>query len=167
MDAYYRDLTGLPTAAKAASNFDDPAAFDYELLVLHIEQLAAGNSIECPVYDFATHTRQKAIEHIVPTPYLIVEGLFALYWPLINNLYDLRLFIATDDNLCLKRRVNRDCKERERSPESVQKQYHSHVRPMYQRHILPTARKADLLLDGVNSPQQQIDLIISTLKLQS
>ncbi len=93
-------------AAKAAINFDDPAAFDYELLVLHIEQLAAGNSIVCPLYDFATHTRQKAIEHIVPTPDLIVEGLFALYWPLINNLYYLHLFIATDDNLCLKRRVN-------------------------------------------------------------
>lgn len=148
MDSYYRDLSPLSPTEKANFNFDNPKALDYPLLSRDLGLLSAGHPVTIPVYDFATHARQATTEHIEPTIFIIVEGLFALYWPEINTLYSLRIFIDTDDTTCLNRRIARDAAERGRSPSTIHTQYIEHVRPMYDRFIKPTSHNANLHLDG-------------------
>ena len=163
LDAYYRDLADLSPAARARINFDAPESMDHQRLAADLRQLAAGLRVEIPVYDFATHTRQAHQQSITPTDFLIVEGLFALYWPDINALYHLRIFVTADDALCLERRLARDRIERGRSPASIRAQYQEQVRPMYRRHIQPTARHADLTLDGSTPTEAQVSVVLTTL----
>ena len=163
LDAYYRDLAALSPVARARVNFDAPEAMDHQRLAADLRQLAAGHRVEIPVYDFATHTRQATQRHLTPTDFLIVEGLFALYWPDINALYHLRLFVAAADALCLARRLARDRVERGRSPASIRAQYQEQVRPMYRRHIQPTARYADLILDGSTPTEEQVATVLDAL----
>ncbi len=163
LDAYYRDLADLSLAERARVNFDAPEAMDHQRLAADLHQLAAGRRVEIPVYDFATHTRQAHQQSLTPTDFLIVEGLFALYWPDINALYHLRLFVTAADAVCLERRLARDRVERGRSPASIRAQYQEQVRPMYRRHIQPTARYADLILDGSTSTEEQVEVVLTTL----
>ena len=136
---------------------------DHQRLAADLRQLAGGHCVEIPVYDFATHTRQATQRHLTPTDFLIVEGLFALYWSDINALYYLRLFVAADDALCLERRLIRDRVERGRSPASIRAQYQEQVRPMYRRHIQPTARYSDLILDGSTPTEEQVAAVLDAL----
>ena len=109
-------------------------------------------------------TRAKRPNRASPPPiFLLVEGLFALYWPDINALYHLRLFITAADELCLERRLARDRVERGRSPASIRAQYQEQVRPMYRRHIQPTARYADLILDGSTPTEKQVEAVLDAL----
>ena len=163
LDAYYRDLADLSPVERARVNFDAPEAMDHQRLAADLRQLAAGHRVEIPVYDFATHTRQATQRHLTPTDFLIVEGLFALYWPDINALYHLRLFVAAADALCLARRLARDRVERGRSPASIRAQYQEQVRPMYRRHIQPTTRYADLILDGSTPTEEQVAAVLDAL----
>ena len=163
LDAYYRDLAALSLAARARVNFDAPEAIDHQHLAADLRQLAAGHRVAIPVYDFTTHTRQTNQQSLTPADFLIVEGLFALYWPDINALYHLRLFVAANDALCLERRLARDRIERNRSPASIRAQYQQQVRPMYRRHIQPTARYADLILDGSTPTEEQVAAVLATL----
>jgi len=163
LDAYYRDLAALSPDERARVNFDAPEAMDHQRLAADLRQLAAGHRVEIPVYDFATHTRQTNQQSLTPTDFLIVEGLFALYWPDINALYHMRLFVTAADALCLERRLARDRAERGRSPASIRAQYQEQVRPMYRRHIQPTARYADLTLDGSTPTEEQVESILTAL----
>ena len=163
LDAYYRDLADLSPAARARVNFDAPEAMDHQRLAADLRQLAAGYRVKIPVYDFATHTRQANQQSLTPTDFLLVEGLFALYWPDINALYHQRLFVAADDELCLERRLARDLVERGRSPASIRAQYQEQVRPMYRRHIQPTACYADLILDGSTPTEEQVSIVLTNL----
>ena len=164
LDAYYRDFAGLSPEEKAGFNFDAPEALDREELVGDLRQLALGHAVSIPVYDFATHARQAATPCIEPSAFLIVEGLYALYWTDINALYQLKIFVAAPDALCLQRRLARDAADRGRSPASIRTQYLHQVRPMYQHHIHPTAHSADLLLDGGDPIEAQIDEILTYLR---
>lgn len=163
LDSYYRDLVDLSLAERARVNFDAPEAMDHQRLAADLHQLAAGRRVEIPVYDFATHTRQAHQQSLTPTDFLLVEGLFALYWSDINALYHLRLFVTADDELCLERRLARDRVERGRSPISIRVQYQKQVRPMYRRHVQPTARYADLILDGSTPIEEQVEVILNAL----
>ena len=163
LDAYYRDLAALSAAARTRVNFDAPEAIDHSRLAADLRQLAAGRRVEIPVYDFATHTRQAHQQSLTPAAFLLVEGLFALYWPAINALYHLRLFVTATDALCLERRLARDRVERGRSLASIRAQYQEQVRPMYHRHIQPTARYADLILDGSTPIEKQVAAILDAL----
>ena len=163
LDAYYRDLADLSLAERVRVNFDAPEAMDHLRLAADLRQLAAGHRVEIPVYDFATHTRQANQQSITPTDFLLVEGLFALYWPDINALYHLRLFVTAADELCLERRLARDRVERGRSLASIRAQYQNQVRPMYRRHIQPTARYADLILDGSTPTEEQVASVLAAL----
>ena len=163
LDAYYRDLADLSAAARTRVNFDAPEAIDHQRLAADLHQLAAGHRAEIPVYDFATHTRRANQHSLTPADFLLVEGLFALYWPAINVLYHLRLFVAAADALCLERRLARDRVERGRSPASIRAQYQEQVRPMYRRHIQPTARCADLILDGSTPIAEQVAAVLDAL----
>ncbi len=148
IDAYYRDLSQLPPAARAATNFDCPEAFDHALLFAQVRALSNGRSVHRPVYDFATHTRASATVAVGPVDLLVVEGVFALYWPVLLARYRLRVFLAAPDEVCLQRRLLRDAGQRARTPAAVRRQYATHVRPMYLRYVEPTRSLADLVLDG-------------------
>jgi uridine kinase len=149
LDSYYRELAHLPLEERARMNFDEPAALDRDLLIAQVRSLWEGRAIEKPVYDFSRHTRSGEIERIEPSEYAIVEGLFALYWPELRKLYGTSVFIDVDDAVCYQRRLERDVRERARTPESVYVQYNTMVRPMAERYILPTRAWADVVVSGV------------------
>ncbi|HEY1159629.1 MAG TPA: AAA family ATPase, partial [Terracidiphilus sp.] len=112
-DNYYRDLAHMPLAERAFENFDDPALIETPLLIAHLTALAQGHTIERPLYDFSTYTRIPGrTETFRPGPFLLVEGLFALYYPQLLPLYQLRVYIDTPDELCFERRLKRDMEER-------------------------------------------------------
>jgi len=117
--------------------------------------------MEKPVYDFATHTRSPQSERIVPGETVIVEGLFALYWEEIRELFHTSVFVTLHDHVCLSRRIERDTKERGRSRESVLAQYNKTVRPMNEKYILPTKTFADIVVDGENPLERSTALIMA------
>lgn len=148
LDAYYRDLSALPPEERARCNFDVPEALDRGLLAAHLRALSQGEGVDRPVYLFSTHTRAPQTEPIEPGAFVIVEGLFALYWKEIRELFDTKVFVTAEDAVCLSRRLSRDTRERGRSPESVLAQYTEAVRPMNERYVLPTQRFADVVAPG-------------------
>jgi uridine kinase len=148
LDSYYHDLAHLTYEQRAASNFDHPDSLDSKLLSEHLHALARGEEIVRPVYDFTQHTRAKHTERVVPGEYLIVEGIFALCWDHVRELYGTKVFVEAGHNLCLGRRIKRDIEERGRTEESVLQQYEATVRGMMDQFINPTKVYADLVLSG-------------------
>ena len=146
MDRYYRDLSHLPMPERAAYNFDEPHALDHEAFARQLGTLASGQPIDAPTYDFQTHARLCETTRITPGAFVIVEGLFALYWRQVRDLLGLSVFIDADHEVCLARRLARDTRERGRTEQSVRTQYAKFVRPMYERHALPTRAYADLVV---------------------
>ncbi len=130
LDYYYLDLSHMPLAERALQNFDDPMLIESPLLAAHVAALARGETIERPVYDFSEYTRVlDRTESVHAAPFLIVEGLFALVYPELLPLYQLRVYVETPDEICFERRLTRDVEERGRTPESVRRQYEATVRP--------------------------------------
>ena len=148
LDSYYRDLSALSPAARAAVNFDDPSALDHELLVHQLRAIARGEIIARPIYDFATHTRVPASETFAAHEFVIIEGLFALYWPELRELASTKVFVNAPDDVCFSRRQCRDVVERGRTAESVRTQFIQTVQPMASLYVRPTSRYADLVLSG-------------------
>jgi uridine kinase len=161
LDAYYRDLSQMSPERRTEVNFDVPGALDAELLIEHVCQLAAGKPIDTPVYDFATHCRTTARRRIRPGEVIVVEGLFALYWQQLRNAFDLSIFVAAPDDICLRRRLARDVYGRGRTEQSVVGQYEATVRPAAEAYVLPTRRHADLVIDGTAPVEESIARIIS------
>lgn len=164
LDSYYRDLSHLPFEQRAETNFDAPEALDEALLSAHLELLAEGQTIEKPVYDFVQHIRSPACERVEPGRYLIVEGLFALYWEAVRRRLALKVFVEAPDEVCFQRRLDRDVRQRGRTPESVRRQYERTVRPMAERYILPTRRFADLLLSGVDPLERSLAKVLEAVR---
>ncbi|MGA1998762.1 MAG: uridine kinase [Terriglobales bacterium] len=148
MDAYYRDLAFLPLESRFKFNFDIPDSLDHTLLREHLTALAAGMSVQRPVYDFTVHTRSSVWETVTPGPFLILEGLFALYWDDLRPLLATKVYVDAPDDVCLARRQVRDVLERGRTAESVHKQYVETVRPMADLYVRPTRRFADVVVSG-------------------
>lgn len=150
-DAYYRDLSHLALPERAAQNFDHPDALETELLVAHLRELLAGKSVDQPSYDFTQHLRREQTERIDPRPVILVEGVLVLADPELRELFDLKIYVDTDADLRLMRRLQRDIRERGRSLDSVFEQYLDTVRPMHVRHVEPTRAFADLVIpEGYN-----------------
>lgn len=148
LDCYYRELDHLPLHERAQTNFDQPDALDRDLLRAHLSLLAADNPIEVPVYDFTRHTRAPQVHPVEPAAFVIVEGLFALYWEQVRALLRTKVYVHTEDDLCFARRLERDVRERGRTPQSVMAQYEATVRPMGRLYVLPTRRFADVVVSG-------------------
>jgi uridine kinase len=164
-DNYYLDLAHMPQAERALQNFDDPALIERPLLAAHIRALAAGHSIERPIYDFSTHTRvQGRTEPFHPGSFLLVEGLFALYYTELLPLYQLRIYIDTPDELCFERRLKRDIEQRGRSPESVRRQYEATVRPASLAFVRPSAEHADLIVDGTGALDWKVERVLTEMR---
>ncbi|HBY61785.1 MAG TPA: uridine kinase [Solibacterales bacterium] len=164
LDSYYRDLSHMPLDARGRANFDEPGSLDEALLLSQVAQIARGEAVEKPVYDFTRHARAAHTQRVEPAAHLIVEGLFALYWPDLRELYDASIYIGAADEVCFERRIRRDIAERGRTLESVREQYEGTVRPMSERYVIPTSAYAGLVLNGeaplAESEQRSLDYII-------
>ncbi len=148
LDRYYRDLSHLSKEERENSNFDEPAALEHELLITHVVALSEGKVIEVPVYDFSTHTRTAAIEVLQPDEFVVLEGLFTLYWPHLRQILGTSVYVDATDEVCLHRRQERDVRERGRTPESVLEQFRTTVAPMAERYVRPTRDHAHVLVSG-------------------
>lgn len=165
LDHYYRDLEHLPYEERVRQNFDDPDIIESPLLAAQVAALARGETIERPVYDFATYTRVRGrIEQVRAGAYLVVEGLFALYYPELLPLYQLRVYIDTPDAVCFERRLKRDVEQRGRTPESVCRQYEATVRPASLRFVRPTTRWADLVIDGTEALDWKVEQVLAAMR---
>lgn len=148
LDSYYRDLSHLSLEQRAATNFDEPASLDDGLLLAQCHALFDGQTIDVPHYDFSCHTRVPGTQRVEPGETVIIEGLFTLYWNDLRHLLHAAVYVDLEDAVCYARRLARDVRERGRTPESVEQQYFSTVRPMAEQYIWPTRRHADLVVRG-------------------
>ena len=150
-DAYYKDLRPLPFEERAAQNFDHPHAFETDLMVDHLRRLRAGEAIHKPIYDYSMHLRTEQFSRVEPATVIVVEGILVLTEPVLRELMDLKIFVDTDADLRFVRRMQRDIKERGRTPESVIDQYLATVRPMHLQFVEPSKRHADMIIpEGYN-----------------
>jgi uridine kinase len=157
-DWYYRDRSHLDPAARALINFDEPDALENDLLLADLMELKADRAVECPQYDFGSHTRRAERRQVLPRPIIVVEGILLFAVPSLREAFDLRLFVDTDDDVRLLRRVRRDLEERGRDMESIESQYLGTVRRMHQQHVAPSRAHAHLIIPegGENVPALEV-----------
>lgn len=165
-DSYYRNLGDMPLELRHQINFDHPDALDNELFVNHLRALRAGEGIEMPLYDFASHTRRSETVHVEPKPILIVEGILIFVDAKLRELMDLKIFVETADDLRFIRRLSRDVSERGRSVELVIRQYLDTVRPMHEQFVEPSKRFADVIIPEGGHNSVGIDLITGRIQAQ-
>lgn len=163
-DAYYRDLSHLGEEERNLVNFDHPDALDTQLLTEHLTSLRAGVAVALPVYDFATHTRKPVSQLLAPRPLIVVEGILVLADPKLRALFDLKLYVDTDADIRVLRRLERDIEERGRSFESVREQYHSTVRPMHLLFVEPSKRWADVIVPEGGENRAAIELVVAKVR---
>src|SRR5205085_325414 len=149
---------------RARFNFDHPDSLDVGMIARDLSLLAQGKAAHRPVYDFPTHTRTAMTETMEPLDYVIVEGLFPLYWPEVRDLCQLKVFMDVEHRVCLPRRQARDIAERGRTIESVNEQYSTTVKPMADAYVIPTKEYADLVLDGTQPPKESAKQLLQHLR---
>lgn len=165
MDHYYRDLSHLSYEERCAQNFDDPDLIESDLLVEQLGQLASGEPIEQPRYDFATHTRRAGVrERIEPAACVVVDGIFALHFAGLRALYDLSVYVEAPDDVCYARRLARDVKERGRTEASVAQHYAATVRPMAEKYVRPAAAHAMVMVRGTESLDWSVETVLGALR---
>ena len=165
IDNYYRDLSHMAFSERIRQNFDDPALIESSLLAAHVAALARGESIERPLYDFSTHTRiADRAEVLHAGAFVLVEGLFALYYAELIPLYQMSIYIDTPDEVCFERRMKRDIHERGRTPESVRLQYETTVRPSSVAYVRPSAANADLIIDGTEALDWKVEQVLAAMR---
>ncbi len=145
-DSYYRRRDDLSFEDRAKINYDHPDAIEHELLVEHLNELRMGRPVDVPQYDYSQHNRGSTTNRLEPATVLILEGILILHRPEVRKLLDLKVFVDVSLDICLARRLRRDINERGRSLDSVLKQYHQTVRPMFFEYIDPSKRHADLII---------------------
>ncbi|MFD1736679.1 uridine kinase [Bacillus salitolerans] len=163
-DYYYKDQAHLPMEKRLQTNYDHPLAFDNDLLIEHLEQLLSYNTIHKPVYDYKLHTRSNDSIQVEPKDVIILEGILVLEDERLRELMDIKLFVDTDADLRIIRRMLRDINERGRSLESVIEQYVSIVRPMHNQFIEPTKRYADIIIPEGGHNHVAIDLMVTKIQ---
>lgn len=165
-DSYYKDQSELPFEKRLKTNYDHPFAFDTDLLIDHLNKLLRYESVSKPVYDYVAHTRSDEIEIQEPKEVIILEGILILADKRLRDLMDIKVFVDTDDDIRIIRRIKRDIEERGRTLDSVINQYLKVVKPMYHQFIEPTKRYADVVVPEGGQNHVAIDLIntkISTI----
>lgn len=163
-DYYYKDQSNLPFEERLKTNYDHPLAFDNDLLIEHLEKLLRYEPIEKPVYDYSIHTRSKEIIVVEPKDVIILEGILVLEDERLRNLMDIKLFVDTDADIRIIRRMSRDIKERGRTLDSVIEQYTNVVRPMHNQFIEPTKRYADVIIPEGGQNHVAIDLMVTKIQ---
>jgi uridine kinase len=163
-DAYYRDLGHLPEAERQAINFDHPDALDNELLAEHLDRLVRGEPIDKPQYDFRTHTRKVEHAKVEAAPVIVVEGILTLAVPILRERMGIKIFVDTDADIRLMRRIRRDLEQRGRTFASIRAQYYKTVRPMHLAFVEPSKRFADVIIPEGGENQIAIDLVVGRIR---
>jgi len=158
-DAYYRDLSDLSIEERNLQNFDHPDAIDIELFNQQLIALIKGQSVDMPVYDFATHSRKSETQKIDPHHVIVVEGILTLHYSSLRELMDIKIFVDTPDDIRFIRRMSRDVEERSRTVQSVIDQYLKTVRQMHQQFVEPSKYFADIIIPEGGANRVAIDLL--------
>ena len=163
-DSYYRDRSDLSLEERAHLNYDHPDSLDNDLLAEHLEALRNGKGVAVPIYDFKTHSRQRATRTVAPSRILIVEGILVFVEERVRRLLDVKLFVDTDADIRVFRRVRRDLEQRGRTFQAVREQYYASVRPMHLQFVEPSKRWADLIIPEGGENHIAIDLVLGKLR---
>ncbi|MGO5075400.1 uridine kinase [Clostridium sporogenes] len=163
-DSYYKDQSSIPFEERCKKNYDHPDAFDNELLIDHLKDLIDLNVIEKPIYDFETHNRKKETVKVEPRDIIIVEGILVLQDPKVRELLDIKIYVDTDADVRIIRRLLRDINERGRTVDSVINQYLTVVRPMHMQFIEPSKRYADIIIPEGGHNRVAIDMMVANIK---
>jgi uridine kinase len=164
-DYYYRDQTDTAPEQRRAINYDHPEAFDWELMLRHLLALRDGEPVFAPIYDFTSDNRSSQTLAILPAPIIVVEGILALYDRALRNIYDLKVFVDADADVRFIRRLERDVRERGRTPESVIHQYLDQVRPSHLQFIEPTKRYADVIIPHGGHNTAALDMLAARIQM--
>ena len=163
MDAYYRNFAHLPMEERQRVNWDHPDAFDLELLAEHLARLVDGEAVDKPVYDFVTHTRSESAVRVEPTDVVVIDGILLFADARIRELCDVKVFVDTDADIRLIRRIRRDMKKRGRPLDSILEQYLSTVQPMHLQFVEPSKRYADVIVPRGGHNAVAIEMIIAKI----
>ncbi len=163
-DNYYRRHDELTYEERCLINYDEPAAFETDLMARHLDALRRGEAIECPVYDYTVHNRSDEVVRIVPKPVIIVEGILIFADEALRELMDIRIFVDTDADVRLCRRIKRDVNKRGRTLESVLTQYQQTVKPMHEKYVEPSKKHANLVVPEGGKNYVALDMIIDRIQ---
>ena len=163
-DYYYKDQSDKTFEERLETNYDHPFAFDNNLLISHIRQLIDRQPVEIPTYNYEIHTRSDVTIQVEPKDVIIIEGIFALENEQLRNLMDVKLYVDTDSDIRILRRLKRDIEKRGRTMDSVISQYLNVVRPMHLQFIEPTKRYADIIIPQGGHNTVAINMLISTIE---
>ena len=151
-DNYYKAQDHLPLEERRLLNYDAPDALEFDLMAQHLKALKTGEAVDCPVYDYALHTRSSKVERIEPRPVIIVDGILILSDPNLRELFDLMIYVEADADERILRRARRDMETRGRQIDDIMHQYLSTVKPMHETYVEPSKKHADLILNGGLNP---------------
>ena len=163
-DNYYRRLDHLAFEERCKVNYDEPNALETELMCQHLQQLREGKGIDCPVYDFSQHNRSDDTVHIEPRQVIIVEGILIFENEQLRDLMDIRIFVDTDADIRLCRRIKRDVNKRGRSMESVIEQYQTTVKPMHDKYVEPSKKYAHIVVPEGGKNLVALDMIMGRIR---
>jgi uridine kinase len=163
-DHYYRSQSHLPAAERASVNYDHPDALELDLLTKHLDLLRTGQSIQRPTYDFTVHDRHPEGVLIEPTPVIVVEGILVLADERLRSRFDVKLYVDTDPDIRVIRRIRRDIEHRGRTFAQVRKQYYESVRPMHIAFVEPSKRYADIIIPEGGQNQVALDFLLSFVR---
>ncbi len=163
-DNYYKRQDHLSFEQRCKTNYDEPSAFDTGLMVYHLEQLRRGVAVDCPVYDFTLHNRSDETVHVEPKRVIIVEGILIFENRELRELMDIRIFVDTDADVRLCRRIKRDVTKRGRSLESVLEQYQTTVKPMHEAYVEPSKKYANIVVLEGGRNLVALDMIVGTIQ---
>ena len=163
-DNYYRRHDELPLEERSQLNYDEPAALETDLMARHLELLRQGQVIDCPVYDFSAHNRSDETVRVEPQPVIIVEGILIFENKALRELMDIRIFVDTDADIRLCRRIKRDVNKRGRTLESVLTQYQQTVKPMHEKYVEPSKHFADIVVPEGGKNMVALDMIMGRIQ---
>jgi uridine kinase len=168
LDLYYRDLSHFPFDQRDKRNFDHPDSLESELFIEHIRSLAAGQTIQRPIYDFATHSRVAgAFEPVAPSRFVLVEGILALHYAELHPLYDFSIYVDAPNDVCLNRRIYRDMRERGRTEQSVRDQFAATAHPMAELYVLPSQTRATVTVSGTEALDWSLERVLGEMRRKS
>ena len=163
-DNYYKRHDEMTYEERCKLNYDHPDAFDNDLLREHLLQLKEGKTVEVSVYDYTIHNRSNEVEKVVSAPVIVLEGILIFQEPMISELMDIKVFVDTDADVRILRRIQRDVEERGRSLQSVISQYLTTVKPMHEQFVEPSKRKADIIIPEGEENKVALDMLIQRVK---
>lgn len=163
-DNYYRAHDDIPYEERCKLNYDEPASLETDLMVRHLDKLRRGEAIDCPVYDFSVHNRSAETIRVEPSSVIIVEGIMIFENKALRDLMDIKIFVDTDADVRLCRRIKRDVRKRGRTLESVLEQYQSTVKPMHDQYVEPSKKFADLIVLEGGKNYVALDMILGRIR---